>query len=158
MTEPGRWRAKSRHWKYGGLFILVVCGIAPFLSGAEDPVGGALATLMLAAPLVLWMWRIAAWGEESELVVRNWFRTKRIPWDTIENLELTGTVWSTDWVYAAVRHGGHKTHIKALIAVFPFGATSMVAELRDLAFRNDLSIDEVSIDIHATPESPEEPE
>lgn len=89
-------------------------------------------------------------GEATGLAVRNLFRTKRIPWETIDKLEVSETIWSpgngwSGWAYATVRHHGRKTHIKALIAVYDFRPDSMVAELRELADRSGLLVDESSV-------------
>ncbi len=147
------WRARSWYWKGCGLFLFGAASAIPLLSGADDAAGAAIAMLLLVSPAVLWLWRIAAWEEPAGLAVRNLFGTRRIPWHAIEKLELSGTFWSTDWSYVAVRHDGQKTHVKALIVVFPFSTRSVVAEVRDLASRRGLPIDEASIEALAGPGS-----
>ncbi len=150
MRDSSRWHARGWYWKACGLFILVVAFATPLIVIANDAFETALGMVLLASPFVIWIWRIAAWEEASGLAVRNLFRTKRIPWDTIERLEVSDTFWSpgttwSGWAYGAVKHNGGKTHIKAMIAIYAFRPESMVAELRELATRNGLSVDESSI-------------
>jgi len=149
MNDGKEWRAGSRYWKGCGLFLHGSALAVPYLSGADDPVDTALAMLVVVSPLVLWMWRVAAWEEPGGLAIRNFFRAKVIPWDAIEKLELSETFCSTDWIYGAVRHDRGSTHIKALVAVRIFGSDRMIADLRDLASRRDLPLDETSIADHA---------
>ncbi|MGH1505247.1 MAG: hypothetical protein ACRBI6_16975 [Acidimicrobiales bacterium] len=137
------WRARARYWKVTALLLLVVALVVPVASSGELAAGFAM--LAVAAPLALWLFRIGAWEEESALVVRNFFGTKRIPWTSITKLEVSRTFWSSDWCYVTARHGIGKTRIKALVLVPPFSSDRVIDETRELARRRDLVFDKESL-------------
>ncbi|MGH1505171.1 MAG: hypothetical protein ACRBI6_16580 [Acidimicrobiales bacterium] len=137
------WRATARYWKTTALLLLVVAFAVPVISSGDLAAG--LAMVAVAAPLTLWVSRIAAWEEESGLVVRNFFGRKLIPWTSITKLESARTFWSSDWCYVTAKHGIGKTRTKALVIVSRFSSDRVVEEARELARRRGLVFDEGSL-------------
>ncbi len=137
--EP-RWRATTRYWKGCGLVLWAAAFVTGWTTDGSVIDGAGLAVVV--SPLVFWLFRIAAWETDTELVVRNLFGTKRIPWGLITRLEVRPTIWSTDWAYVSVRHGIGTTHIKALVVAYPLPPDRVLDEARDLAQRRGLPFDE----------------
>lgn len=125
----------GRYWLWCGVFIAglaMAFWLASLSEGSDDEPAAAAFVVGLSLLLLAQMARIAVYETPEALVVRNFFRRRRIPWSTVRAFGVKDYSWSPEGASVVVATNAGVVRLSATFTTSHAVATEIAATIEAL--------------------------